>query len=129
MFDYKTIFLNKFSIGALIAVIIFLFISFKFGTYHPQSALVDKLVTERIDIEKEKLKKDLTVLKEKYEADMKLLEQQNEQLNKRLISTNKNYAEAQKEMERLKKVRINYVPPKSIKEAQNRLNKFGYITF
>ena len=71
----------------VVAVLLFAFITFTVGRYHPNSEIVDELVT-----------KQLAIAKEKYETDMKIKDEEIARLNKEKIASEKKYAEFKKKL-------------------------------
>ena len=100
----------------VVAVLLFAFITFTVGRYHPNSEIVDELVT-----------KQLAIAKEKYETDMKIKDEEIARLNKDKIASEKKYAEFKKKLLQADKQIAEIKPPKTMKEAKERMGRAGYV--
>lgn len=100
----------------LVAALIFAFITFTVGRYHPNSEIVDELVT-----------KQLAVAKEKYETDMKAKDLEIARLAKEKKLSEAKFAEFKKKMQEADQKITDIVPPKTMKEAKERMGRAGYV--
>jgi 5-bromo-4-chloroindolyl phosphate hydrolysis protein len=100
----------------LVAALIFAFITFTVGRYHPNSEIVDELVT-----------KQLAVAKEKYETDMKAKDLEIARLAKEKKLSEAKFAEFKKKLQEADQKITDIVPPKTMKEAKARMGRAGYV--
>lgn len=109
---------NKGIMFITIVGIIFVFIAFSYGTYHPSpnSELIQKMVDDKLKVEKENYEK---TIQEKQE----LINQLDNQLK---ISQNNVYKK-QNEIKKLKTQIAGINAPKSLEETKQRLTALGYI--
>lgn len=108
---------HKGLIFVLIVAIIFVFIAFSYGTYHPSpnSQLIQKMVDDKLKQEKENYDKTIA---EKQE----LINQLDNQLK---VSQNSVYKK-QTEINKLKKLMSGINPPTTLQETRQRLIQLGY---
>lgn len=100
----------------VVAVLLFAFITFTVGRYHPNSEIVDELVT-----------KQLAIAKEKYETDMKTKDLEIARLAKEKKLSEAKFAEFKKKMQEADQKITDIVPPKTMKEAKERIGRAGYV--
>lgn len=100
----------------VVAVLLFAFITFTVGRYHPNSEIVDELVT-----------KQLAIAKEKYETDMKTKDLEIARLAKEKKLSEAKFAEFKKKMQEADQKITDIVPPKTMKEAKERMGRAGYV--
>ena len=100
----------------VVAVLLFAFITFTVGRYHPNSEIVDELVT-----------KQLAIAKEKYETDMKIKDEEIARLAKEKKLSEAKFAEFKKKMQEADQKITDIVPPKTMKEAKERIGRAGYV--
>lgn len=106
---------NKVFIIIGIIVIIFIFVAYSYGKYHPNSHVVQEYVDRQLAMEKLKFQKEM---------DEKII--QINQLNDALILSQQNVSKKQTEINKLKKDIANINLPINLQETKERLIKLGY---
>ena len=109
--EYKTL------IIAISIIIIFIFIAFTYGSYHPNTN--SQLFQSYID---QKLKEE----KDKYDKSINEKTQQINELSQQLQVSQQNVYKKQTEINKLKKEIANISAPLNLQETKERLNKLGY---
>jgi peptidoglycan hydrolase CwlO-like protein len=108
---------NNVIMGAvIIACIIFCITAFTVGRYHPAPSIVQ-----------EQADKQLADAKEKYQTDMLAKNQEIERLKGLQKESEKRFVEFKKRMSASDQKIANIKPPKTMKEAKQRIGRAGYV--
>lgn len=115
--EQKTNVKNYWYVPVIIVCLIFMYISFKYGTYHPDPQ--SKIVMEMVD-------KLIAEKQKNYENTIKDLDEQLKEVNKKAKESNKTLIIYKKLLEKSDIKEKNIQPPKTMKEAKKRLKEMKY---
>jgi len=108
---------NFWYIPVIIVCLIFMYISFKYGTYHPDPQ--SKIVMEMVD-------KLLAEKQKNYETTINDLDAKLKEVEKKKKESDKTLVVYKKLLEKSEIKEKNIHPPKTMKEAKKRLKEMKY---